>query len=525
LTTSRELADTLAAAAHAAGVRVMFGVPGGGPNLDMIGAAQAVDIRFVLMHDENAAVTAAATYGLTSGTVGCAIVTRGPGLTNAINGLATAQLDRLPVILVSDTVPAATPHVDHQRLDQVAVATPVCKHSGVLGGDSSAAQVAADAFALAGTHPWGAVHLAFDPSGTSTTIAMPAPASGEPDAAAYDAALRMVRGARQPVVILGEDLLGLASDVRDMLDGANVPVLTTYQAKGLIGDDDDRYAGLFTGVAMEGRLLADADVVLALGLDPVEPMPGRWSYEPPVILISRRPLPMGYFPEGTPAVVGDAPALAADLLRETSPTWQPDAGRTFRESETLALAVEVAGLDPADVVRTFAAGHSRATVDAGAHFLVAMPLWPATEPGQVLISNGLATMGFALPAAIGAWHAVGSRIVALTGDGGLGMCLAELETLARTGAAVTVVVFNDAALTLIGLKQREGQGGPSAINYGPIDFAAIARAMGVEAVVADSPATLNDAAQRSSTMSSGPLLVDARIDPSGYPHVIRTIRG
>ena len=118
---ARELARAMAKALSTAGVTTMFGVPGGGPNLEMIGAAQEFGIDFVLAHGETAACVMASTHGRVTGGVGIAIVTRGPGLTSAINGLAQATLDRSPLVLISDTVPAAqSDRTAHQRLDQVA---------------------------------------------------------------------------------------------------------------------------------------------------------------------------------------------------------------------------------------------------------------------------------------------------------------------------------------------------------------------------------------------------------------------
>ena len=182
-------------------------------------------------------------------------------------------------------------------------------------------------------------------------------------------------------------------------------------------------------------------------------------------------------------------------------------------------------------------------MDAGAHMLVAMPMWSVEDPDRVLISNGLATMGFALPAAIGAAFArPGEPVVCLVGDGGIGMVLAELETLARCRIDVTVVVFNDATLSLIKLKQGAGQGGEPAVGYAPIDFAAVAEGMGVPAAVVTTPAELGELLLRVGSGTEGdrdrgrsaggrpwpgrgPRLIDARVDPSGYPEVLRIIRG
>jgi acetolactate synthase I/II/III large subunit len=162
-------------------------------------------------------------------------------------------------------------------------------------------------------------------------------------------------------------------------------------------------------------------------------------------------------------------------------------------------------------------------VDAGAHMLPAIPLWQTDEARSVLISNGLATMGFSIPAAIGlALARPGRRVACLVGDGGLGMVLAELETIARLGLDITVVVLNDATLSLIKLKQGEGQGGESAVDYGLIDFAQVASGLGLPSTVVTSAAELKGALE---ALSDGPTLIDARIDAAAYPHIISTIRG
>ena len=519
----RELARALAQGLHAAGVQKIFGMPGGGPNLDMIGCAGELGLEFVLAHGETAACLMAASYGRLTGTPGVAVVTRGPGFTSAVNGLAQATLDRFPLLLISDAVSrASADRVSHQRLDQVSVAGPVTKWSGVLGTDDPVA-VVRSAARLATAAPAGAVHLAFDP----TSAGSPAPAVSEPaatDPAVLAAACDLLASARRPVVVVGLDAARHPAQVRAALEGFDAPVLVTYEAKSTVPESWTTYAGLFTGATIERAVLDQADLVLGVGLDPVEPMPGPWSYAAPVVLLSSAPVEPAYF--GNPlALVGSYSEHLPALLAACHPQWEPGAGRAAHRAGVARLEVAVPGLSPHDVVRTtrqvFADAHL--TVDAGAHMLVAMPLWETDDAGSVLISNGLATMGFSLPAAIAAALAQpGRRVVCFVGDGGLGMVLAELETLARLRLDVTVVVFNDATLTLIELKQGEGQGGRLAVGYGAVDFAAVARAMGIPATVAQDVDGLRAALEPS---SAGPRLVDARIDPSGYPHVIRETRG
>jgi acetolactate synthase I/II/III large subunit len=254
--------------------------------------------------------------------------------------------------------------------------------------------------------------------------------------------------------------------------------------------------------------------VIGVGLDDVEPIPAAWSTAAPTVLLDAAPSP--YF-DGAVAVPGPPVAALRALLAQCAPTWPPDAGRRHLAAVRARLAYGPAGgLHPVDLVRAVhaAAGDALLTVDAGAHMLAALPFWPVTRPRGLLISNGLATMGYALPAAIGA-ALTGARVVCLTGDGGLGMVLAELETVARLALPVTVVVFNDAALSLIAIKQ-------GAVRYTPVDLAGAAAALGVPSAAVDNAA---DAGKVLRAAGHGPFLLDARVDPAGYRHLMAVSRG
>jgi acetolactate synthase I/II/III large subunit len=508
-----------------AAVQRLFGVPGGA-SLDLIEAAADRGIGFVLAHTESAACMTAATYGRLTGTAGVAVVTRGPGLTSAANGLAQATLDRYPLLLLADGVPHADARrTAHQRLDQVRMAAPLTKQSGVLGNREPAATVAAAA-ALACRPPAGAVHLTLDPSvpGGRLMTEHPAVTRAPGPGSLSDDVRAILAGARRPVVIAGLDVADAAASLRSALSGLGCPVLATYQAKGVVAETEDDYAGLFTGGAIEAGLLRQADLIVGVGLDPVEPLPGSWPYQADVVLLHRHAVEAGYFGARARVVTGDYGADLLPLLSQLRPSWPSGSGAKFRAAARGALEDKAPGFRPQDAVRVVreVAGDVTVTVDAGAHMLVAMALWDTGYPGRVLISNGLATMGFALPAALGAALAdPSSRVVCLVGDGGLGMVAAELETLARLDLDVTVVVFNDATLTLIELKQPPGAD-PGAVAYRATDFAAVARAMGVPAAVATTAGQLHD---QLTGVPRGPFLVDARIDRRSYRHVLQAIRG
>ncbi|MEM9889602.1 MAG: thiamine pyrophosphate-dependent enzyme [Actinomycetota bacterium] len=530
----------LVAALDGHGVDTLFGVPGGGPNLDVVGAATAVGHRFVLAHTETAAAIMASTHGLLTGAPTGVVVTRGPGAASAVNGAAQATLDRAPLVIVTDCVPAATAErVAHQRLDQRTMLAPAVKVSATVSDRWSDQELIA-VIGEACRWPFGAVHLDYDPTADvhppTGGVRSVAP-SGSTDDAALDAARSRFAAARRPVVVAGVEAAATAPSVGPLLARFGCPVLTTYQAVGLVPTEGPNAAGLFTNAASERPLLDEADLIVVVGLDPVEPVPAPWSYDADVVRLSSQPLADPYHPI-THDLVGELPTLVERLLdrpaADGAGAWDPAAGAIHRESVRVALraapAPEPGGFGPLQLVDAAVPTADRfgtVTVDAGAHFLAIMPLWPVVEPLRLLISNGLATMGYALPAAIGAALArPGEAVLALTGDGGLSMAVAELETVARLDLPITVVVFNDAALSLIEIKQGADHGGPDAVRYGAIDFAAVARGLGLTATTVHTADELGAALERASSRGvSGGHLIDARIDPTPYRHLLTVTRG
>jgi acetolactate synthase-1/2/3 large subunit len=524
----------------------LFGVPGGGSNLEVLEAARVRGLPFVLCHQEWAACIMAAVTGELTGRPGAVLSTLGPGVTASATGLAHARLDRSPLIYVSDRHPAGVlQFATHQYVDHGAHVGAIAKDSVSVGADSAAHWVA-HAVRMALTEPRGPVHLDLPadvagrsavPAATSVTPAPLPPLDGE----LVERAAAMIRAARRPLVIAG---LGCrAADakwLRAFAEALPTPVLTTYKAKGAIPDPHPLALGIFTGGALEEPLVRRADLIIAFGLDTVELIPRPWAYTAPVLSLTRCPAaePRLQAPGGgayfTPAleVVGEPGSILEDLagrlLGRARADWDVAEVDRIRRERLAALEVPVPGLAPHRVVqmtRELTAGGSIATVDAGAHMFPATAYWHALEPGELLISNGLATMGFALPAAIAAQlvhpH---RRVICFTGDGGLMMVAAELETVARLGLPIVIVVFNDEALSLIAIKQEQKGFEGVSMRYAGPDLRALARAFGLRAFTATDEATLHQALIGAQT-APGPALIDARIDASGYRRMLEIVRG
>ena len=554
-------AEAIVRALAEAGTRLMFGVPGGGPNLDVVGAAAAAGLRFILTHGETAAMIMAATYADLTGTPGTVVVTRGPGLASAVNGIAHAALDRLPVVVIADTVAAAdASRVTHQRIDQAALGRSVAKAS-ITVARRHPGEVAARIVRMTLAAPPGPVIANMDDSAPGP-VEGPGPEASAPEASApegdgWPAAAAgasgasllasAMRAARRPVLLLGAGAIPRTAAIRAALAGRGLPALHTYRARGIIPDSAGEAAGLVTGGTMEWPLLSAADLIIGLGVDEAEMIPAPWDYAARTVLITEpeagpasRSGPAGsyrgYFTGAAELrmPLARAAQVVAEVLADgPGHDWPPGAGhaaKTDAAARLAAAAIAAPGrLAPQQVVATVRActpPETVATVDAGAHMLVTMPLWEVPEPHRLLVSSGLATMGYALPAAIAAaLCAPQVPVVAFTGDGGLGMTLAEIETAVRLSLRVIVIVFNDAALSLIKLKQKPaGQGGDEAVSYRPVSFAAAATAMGAAGAAVTTERDLATAVA-AALRRPGPTVIDASVDPAGYLAVMDLSRG
>ncbi len=532
--TSATVAEALVAAFKRHGVRRMFGVPGGGSSLDLIAAAAEQDIDFVLARREDAAVMMAAATAELSGSPGVALTTKGPGTASATNGVAYAALDRAPLVLLTDGFnPAQQAYVTHQVFDQKALLRPVTKAHGRLDGADAAGEIAR-LLAAATTPPHGPVHVELTAAAARAACAAAAPADdGVPASRPADptAARTLLAGARRPVAVIGLEARAPAAAraVAALVDELGCPALTTYKAKGVIADDHPQYAGVFTGGQAERACVDRADLILLLGADPVEFILQPWPYDTPVVEVGLAPRPVHYV---TPAagIHGPLDAGVAALRGGNSGSdWRPDEIADLRAGMTAGLAYPGTGaLNPQSVVEIAQAeltGDPRVTVDAGAHMISAMAFWRARRANDMLISNGLATMGFALPAAIaGALEDPARGALAFTGDGGFMMCAGELATAAQHGADITVVVFNDGALSLIDIKQQSRGLEPRGVRWPRSDFARVAEGFGCRAWRVDSVEAYR-AALAGANETRGPALIDVWIDPAGYREQLAALRG
>lgn len=535
---TRNVAMAVAEALALRGTRHVWGVPGGGAALDVIAALPAAGLSFVLARQESAAAIMALTDAELTGAPGAVLTTKGPGVSAALNGIACATLERAPLVLLSDGfAEAEAGWVSHQAFDQHAATAPLGKGYARADGAAPEAEIAG-LLDIAMAAPRGAVHLDLAdrivrrPAGPALPPARPAPPA--PD---HGDAASLLAGSRRPVILAGLEATTApaAAALRALAEALGAPVLVTYKAKGVLPDAHPLWGGVFTGGAAEAPLVGQADLIIQVGLDPVELIPQRWRYAAPILDLALRPHAVRYA-EPAAARHDDIARALSTLLPLAHPSdWTAAAIALLRDAALAALDWQIPvtqGVSPPDVVRLAqraarAVGRQpRATVDAGAHMFSATTFWQCDAPRDLLISNGLASMGFALPAGIAAaLHEPARGAIAFTGDGGLMMCVGELATAVEQHANLLVVVFNDAALSLIDIKQQARQMPVSGVRYGTVtDFAGIARGFGLRGFTATDSASYR-AALRDAFEAPGPALIDVRVDPAGYPAQIQALRG
>jgi acetolactate synthase-1/2/3 large subunit len=507
--TGSRAADVFVRCLEAEGVRHVFGIPGE-ETLDLNHALARSSIEFVPVRHEQAGAFMAGMYGRLTGRAGVCLGTLGPGALNLVTGVADAFLDRVPLVALTGQRPLEWMHKEsHQYVDLVEVMRPITKWNARVSQPEIIPEVVRKAFRVAESEKPGATHLELPEDVMAQpleALALPrrSPPLSEPAPREQVRAAELICAARKPVVLAGNGVLRAraAPALREFARATGIPVAETFMGKGAL-DHADRHALGTVGLHERDYELAgfaDADVVIAVGYDLVEHAPEHWNprRDKTIVVVDSVPAEIdAYF---TPAVelLGDLYHVLQRLaeqcaeVREPRPQPQPsrlrevvlgrlEAGRhdgAFPVRPPRALWELRHALDACDML----------VCDVGLHKLWIARMFPAHEPNTVLIANGLAGMGFALPSAIAAKLAHPQRrVVAVCGDGGFLMNCQELETATRLGTAFVTVVWEDGAFGSIAWKQRQRFDGEHfGTDFDNPDFVRLAESFGMPAWRCDS---------------------------------------
>ncbi len=531
-----KVADAIAATLAAYGCRHAVGIPGNDV-LETIRACEGFGIRFTLAKSEPSAAFIADAIWQVTGAPVALIPALGPGIANAASGIAGALMERSALVVLTGGIAAPQDGIyTHQMFDHIALAAPITKHAASLNG-ARAAQHVAKALDIALEYPAGPVmlnvpaDLSRAASTETATFAPPVRARTKLDTGAAAELGERLAGAKRPVALLGRGALAeaVSAPLQRLLEARAIPFFASYKAKGLVSERHPLSLGavglspIIDGEAM--KVVRDADLLLLVGFDPIELRDAwidAWPADLPVISIDWAKLPHRVFPVGEECF-GHVPSILEQLLPTGAVDRAAAEDRAKAHRDAVAQIVRprspARGISPAalfGVVDRMLQDDWLLTVDVGAHRILANHAVNCRSPGQLIQSNGLCCMGYAVPAAIGAKLArPEAPVVALVGDGCLLMSTGDLALAAELDLPIVVVVLNDDALSLIKLKQRKMQLAPLAVDFRSPRFDMVAQGFGATGVRVDSLAGF-ETALREALASRRFTVIDAVVDPDEY---------
>ena len=518
----------------AAGIRHIFGYPGD-PSVEFLEAARREGMSFVLGSREGTAGLMAEAYGQLTGRPGVCLSTLGPGSTNLVNAVANAYLDRVPMLAISGQIERKRePYFTHQVVDHNRLFSPISKWTTAVQ-PNTVATIMRKALRIATAERPGPVHLttASDVVGAEATddeIRLPpmrsmrTPQFFSTGAAEVDPVKRL-KSARRPVILAGISAVwsGATASLVRLAETIGAPVVVSPMSKGVMPEDHPLYAGTLDMAcnAYVWNFLKGADLLLAVGFDAVE-LIKPWPLTMPIIHIDTVSNSDQIY-QADVEIVGDIAgileaiaAAAGNLARWSEAEVAAHRGKLRELYYAGRVNARVNPTDVVDVVRASMPRDTLVSTDVGSHKLLVGQGWTTYNPRTLLMTNGLSSMGFSLPAAIAAKLVHPEKqVVCFVGDGGLAMVQAELRVAASLKIDPIVVVFCDNSLNRIELKQAARKYPSWGTVIAPTDISMLARAMGCDGVDVDSVKGL-EAVLAGSRARDRPLVIGAKIDPAQY---------
>jgi acetolactate synthase-1/2/3 large subunit len=496
----RRASDVFVECLEAEGVRHVFGIPGE-ETLDLNESLSRSSIDFVPVRHEQGGAYMADVYGRLTGHAGVCLGTLGPGALNLVTAVADAYLDRAPLVALTGQGDLERMHKEsHQYIDLLRVMRPITKWNARLSDANIIPEVVRKAFKLAEGEKPGATHIELPEDVMAADVdAAPLPrhktVPPEPQARELLRAADLIRGALNPVALAGNGVIrgGATPALREFVRATGIPVAETFMGKGLLPYENPKAlgsVGLQAGdYAMAG--FDDADVVLAIGYDLVEHSPEHWNpkRDKRIVCIDTVPAEIDEYFGPEVELVGDLYSILTRLAEECRHV--PHQGGSTRLRDVVLGRFEAAKDDDAFPVQPpralweirQALGREDVLIsDVGLHKLWIGRMFPACEPNTVLIANGLAGMGFAVPAAIAAKLVHPERkIVTVNGDGGFLMNAQELETATRLKTPFVNVIWENEQYGSIVWKQDKKFGSHFGVDFTNPDFVKLAESFGLPA--------------------------------------------
>ena len=480
------------------GVDTIFGYPGGAV-LEIYDALKESDIRHVLVRNEQGGAHAASGYARATGKVGVCLATSGPGATNLVTGIATAYMDSVPLVAFTGQVPRSMIGTDaFQEIDITGITSPITKHNYLVQNVEDLPRIIAEAFYIARTGRPGPVLIDI-PRDISQAVIEYIPVT-EVDIRSYKPtvsghmgmikrAVKAIKDAKKLVICVGGGVVSSNStaEVVKLAQMKNATVVATMMGLSGYPAEEDRFLGMLGTYGNEGANLAvqDCDCLLALGMrfdDRVISVPGKFAPNAEIIHVDVDPAEIGKNVDIDIPIVGDLKAVMEELLQQLEK--QNDITVCERVYPKIALPMSD-GLNVPwimQLVETLVDKEKTiVTTDVGQHQVWTANSYGFNTPRKFISSGGLGTMGYGIPAAVGAQIACPDNlVVAVTGDGSFQMCMHELGTILEQELPIKILVFNNTVLGMVRQLQYHYSGQRySGVHFSKtVDFMALAKAYG-----------------------------------------------
>jgi acetolactate synthase-1/2/3 large subunit len=525
--------DLLVNCLESEGVEIIFGIPGE-ETLDLMDSLSRSKIRFVLTRHEQGAAFMADAYGRLSGKAGVCLATLGPGATNLLTGIADAFLDRAPLVAITGQADLRRIHKEsHQYINVVNNFETATKWNTRIELPDVVPEVVRKAFKIAETEKPGSVHLELPDNIASREISdtheNPIPPirarRSSPDRQSLRQAAELIETSKFPVILAGNGVVrkNSTTQLQKFAEIFDIPVVTTFMGKGAITAKSDCYIGTL-GLAKDRQLtdvFQKSDLVIAIGYDLVEYPPKLWNsdLDKKIIHIDFTTSEVDYYYAPKVEINSDIREtlelldgmLSCNKRTEYISAIHQEILETF-EMEGRVDSWPVRPQRVLYAVRKILGDNDIIISDVGTNKLWTAKFYPVYGNNTFLISNGFASMGFALPAAIGAklLHPH-KKVVAICGDGGFLMNVQEIETASRLGLNIVIIVFNDGGYNLIRWKSMNKFGSAFAVDFSNPDFVKLADSFGIEGIKLQSSDAIDETLSWAFSRKT-PVIIDVPIN-------------
>lgn len=517
-------------------VDYVFGIPGAkidGVFNELEGQGPEL---IVTRHEQNAAFMAQA-IGRITGEPGVVIATSGPGASNLATGLVTATAEGDPVLAIAGQVKRSDLlKLTHQSMDNAALFQPITKYSAEIQDPETISEVIANAYRMAKSSKKGASFISIPQDVVDAPVQgnvikpLSDPKLGSASADDIRYLAERIREAKLPVLLVG--MRGSSEKetlaIRQLVEKTALPVVETFQAAGVISRELEAHffgrVGLFRNQPGD-MLLKRSDLVIAIGYDPIEYEARNWNAEKDarIIVIDEAPAEIDPFMQPERELIGDISATLDLLTGSLEPQQVSEDAKEYlaslqaklTERDIVQSKGEAGILHPLEVINTLQSkvtDDMTVTVDVGSHYIWMARHFRSYEPRHLLFSNGMQTLGVALPWAISAALVrPNTQIVSVSGDGGFLFSAQDLETAVRKKLNIVHLIWNDGHYNMVEFQEKMKYQRASGVDFGPVDFVKYAEAFGAKGIRATSVEELEKALEEGFA-TEGPVIIDIPID-------------